>query len=76
LVFESSVAKFALAVKEDCPGQRVFSFALVEPYSNALSEFGILHPFEHKKGAFYAVNLSQRGMKAVLARIARQLADN
>ena len=76
LVFESSVAKFALAVKEDRPGQRVSGFALVKPYLNALSEVGILHPFEHKQGAFYAANLSQRGMKAVLARIARQLADN
>ena len=76
LVFESSVGKFALAVKEDCPGQRVSSFALVEPYLNALSEFGILHPFDHKQGAFYAADLSQGGMKAVLARTARQLADN
>jgi hypothetical protein len=47
LVFESSVAKFALAVKEDRAGQRVSGFALVEPYLDALSEFGILHPFEH-----------------------------
>jgi hypothetical protein len=76
LVFEGSVAEFALSVKEDCPGQRVSGFALVEPYLNALSEFGILHPFEHEQGAFYAANLSQRGMQAVLPRIARQLADN
>jgi len=76
LVFEGSIAKFALAVKEDCPGQGVSGFALVEPYLNALSEFGILHPFEHEQGAFYAANLSQRGMQAVLPRIARQLADN
>ena len=76
LVFEGSIAKFALAVKEDCPGQGVSGFALVEPYLNALSEFGILHPFQHKQGTFYAANLSQGGMKAVLARITRQLADN
>ena len=62
LVFEGSIAKFALAVKEDRPGQCVSGFALVEPYLNALSEFGILHPFEHEQGAFYAANLSQRGM--------------
>ena len=51
LVFEGSVAEFALSVKEDCPGQRVSGFALVEPYLNALSEFGILHPFEHEQGS-------------------------
>ena len=76
LVFEGSIAEFALAVKEDCPGQRVSGFALVEPHLNALSEFGILRSFQHKQGAFYAANLPQGGMKAVLARIARQLADN
>jgi hypothetical protein len=69
LVFESSVAKFALAIKEDCPGQRVSGFALVEHYLNALPEFWILHPFEHEQGAFYTGNLSQRGMKAVLPRM-------
>jgi hypothetical protein len=29
---------------------------------------------QRKQGAFYAANLSQRGMQAVLPRIARQLA--
>jgi hypothetical protein len=76
LVFESSVAKFALVVEEDCPSQRISRLALVEPWLNALPEFGILHPFEHKQGAFHAANLSQCGMEAILARIACQLADN
>jgi hypothetical protein len=57
-----------------------WSRGLAPPYTaahlNPLSEFGILHPFDHKQGAFYAADLSQGGMKAVLARIARQLADN
>jgi hypothetical protein len=65
-----------LTVKEDCPGECVSSLAFVEPYLNSAPEFGILHPFEHEQGAFYAANLSQCGMKAVLARIACQLADN
>lgn len=62
--------------KAGCPGQRVSSFALVEAYLERAFGVRILRAFEHEQGASYAANLSQRGIKAVLARIARQLADN
>ena len=69
LVFESSVAKFAFAVEEDCPSQRVSRLGLLE-YLNVFPEFWALHPFEHEQGAFHPSNLSQCGMKAILAGIA------
>ena len=46
------------------------------PTLDTPSQFRILHPFQHKKRTFDPADFTQCGVKAVLARVAGQLAND
>ena len=76
LVLEAAVAQVALPVEEDRTGESVPSFAFVEADLNTPSQLGVFHPLQHEKRPLDAADFAQRGVEAVLARIAGQLADD
>jgi len=65
-----------LAIEEDCPGERVFSLALVKPNVDPAAQLRILHPLEHEDRALQPADFTQSDRKAVLPRIAAYLADD
>ncbi len=76
LVLEASVAQVALAVEEDGTRESVSGFAFVEANLDTPAEFGVFHPLQHEKRAFYSPDFAQRRVEAVLAGIAGELADD
>ena len=76
LALETAVAEVALAVKEDGTRESVSGFAFVEAYLDTPAELGVFHPLQHKKRALDAPDFAKRGMEAILAGVAGELADD
>ncbi len=76
LILERAVAQITLPIEEHGTSQRISGLAFIESDLNTSAEVGVFHPLQHEKGSLYASDLSECGVKAVLARVAGELAND
>ena len=76
LVLEAAVAQVALPIEEDGAGESVSGLAFVESDLHTPTKFRVFHPLQHEEGTLNAPDFTEGNVEAVLARIAREFADN
>jgi len=76
LLLEAAIPDFAQPIEEHRPGQRIASFALVQPGVNAAALIDALQPFQDQQRSFDAPQLAQYDGQTVLAWVAAEFAHH
>ena len=76
LLLEAAVPDLSQTAEENSPGERVACLAFVESRMDTAAQLDALQPGEDEQGSFNPTQLAQCNRKAVLSRVAAQLAEH